>query len=857
MFDLDYNPGGTFIPISVVVNNKMANAVSSEELAETKENVEVLSDTVATQSESIAENSAAIASNSTNIANNSSAISNEATAREAAIEEVNEKINNIPKFKTEVVDVLPAEGEAGAIYLLKDEGKDTYSEYVYAGGAWEKLGSDVDLAEYATKEEVEEVNAKVDAIVVPDVTGFATKEEVEAVNEKVEAIEIPDVTGFATKEEVSAVDEKVDSIVIPDVSDFATKEEVAVKADADNVYTKAEADEMFLKEHQDISKKVDWVESTPGRNHIVLKNHDSILGTATDNSTYNLAMVSKWDVADFGTSGLHMNLNSKDGIVTINDDKQIATVDQIPVVDDFATKEEVETVNAKVDAIVVPDVTGFATKNEVEAVNEKVDAIVIPDVTGFATKEEVAVKADAEALENETRAREEAIEGLREEIVALPKFKIVIVDVLPSVGEPATFYLVATGSESENEYDEYVFVNNKWEKIGTQTLDLSEYAKVADVNTLSGAVETLNLEFDSVDEKLAGLAEANAAQDAEIAKKADIDQIPAVDGFATKEEVEAVNEKVDAIVVPSLDGYATVADLSAAIDSIVLPDMSQYYTKGETDEALAGKVSAADFAAFVKDFESVKKAVGALGGNVTWSANTVSELKSMLTGNSGTIKLLTDVTEEDGTFYVAAGIFANNKVTLNLNGHSIVTSGRTNFGMIKLRGTQELTVTGGSMTNTNTSGSNVDNILRSPVFIAGDASILNLKLGSSRSATTMSIDPVVVCESAGTINISSGNYSSPNSCVIYCVGGTINISGGVFRSTGTEGSDFLINCQDAPREEDKAKIVVTGGKFYDFDPANNKAEGEGTNFVAEGYQSVASTVVEDGVEHIVYEVKKA
>jgi hypothetical protein len=40
-------------------------------------------------------------------------------------------------------------------------------------------------------------------------------------------------------------------------------------------------------------------------------------------------MVSKWNVADFGTSQLHMNLNSVDGIVTINDDKQIATVDQI------------------------------------------------------------------------------------------------------------------------------------------------------------------------------------------------------------------------------------------------------------------------------------------------------------------------------------------------------------------------------------------------------------------------------------------------------------------------------------------------------------------------------------------------
>lgn len=84
--------------------------------------------------------------------------------------------------------------------------------------------------------------------------------------------------------------------------------------------------------------------------------------------------------------------------------------------------------------------------------------------------------------------------------------------------------------------------------------------------------------------------------------------------------------------------------------------------------------------------------------------------------------------------------------------------------------------------------------------------------------------------------------------------GTINISGGIFKNNG---SPYLLNCYDANYRSGKAKIVVTGGKFYDFDPGNNTAEGPNTSFLAEGYTSVASTVVEEGVEHTVYTVKKA
>ena len=72
-----------------------------------------------------------------------------------------------------------------------------------------------------------------------------------------------------------------------------------------------------------------------------------------------------------------------------------------------------------------------------------------------------------------------------------------------------------------------------------------------------------------------------------------------------------------------------------------------------------------------------------------------------------------------------------------------------------------------------------------------------------------------------------------------------------------ENKGFTLNCYDANYRSGKANIVVMGGKFYDFDPANNAAEGEGTSFVPEGYESVHTTEEIDGVVHDVYTVKKS
>ena len=45
-----------------------------------------------------------------------------------------------------------------------------------------------------------------------------------------------------------------------------------------------------------------------------------------------------------------------------------------------------------------------------------------------------------------------------------------------------------------------------------------------------------------------------------------------------------------------------------------------------------------------------------------------------------------------------------------------------------------------------------------------------------------------------------------------------------------KGDEFVLNCYDANRANGTARINVTGGTFKNFNPADNKAEGEGNNF---------------------------
>ena len=99
---------------------------------------------------------------------------------------------------------------------------------------------------------------------------------------------------------------------------------------------------------------------------------------------------------------------------------------------------------------------------------------------------------------------------------------------------------------------------------------------------------------------------------------------------------------------------------------------------------------------------------------------------------------------------------------------------------------------------------------------------------------------------AGKVTINGGTYTNKNIVikendtdsshfdVIYAKGtAQVEINGGEFKC---ETPKWTVNIKDNSRET--AKITIKGGKFHGFNPADCLTEGEGTNFVAEGYKVV-------------------
>lgn len=71
-------------------------------------------------------------------------------------------------------------------------------------------------------------------------------------------------------------------------------------------------------------------------------------------------------------------------------------------------------------------------------------------------------------------------------IANLATFSTEIVETLPTAGESNILYLVAkTTAESGNIYDEYLYINNAWESIGTTAIDLSGYVQSNEMHALT------------------------------------------------------------------------------------------------------------------------------------------------------------------------------------------------------------------------------------------------------------------------------------------------------------------------------------------------------------------------------------
>ena len=171
--------------------------------------------------------------------------------------------------------------------------------------------------------------------------------------------------------------------------------------------------------------------------------------------------------------------------------------------------------------------------------------------------------------------------------------------------------------------------------------------------------------------------------------------------------------------------------------------------------------------------------------------------------DGGTVTMLKDAVFTDTCIVTGP-------VTLDMNGHTISnTSGIWDqddgkWSLISVRGNGDLTITGNGTLST----------LKDDIYA------------------------VDVYDATSSCTIESGTFIG-NVHAVYVRDGNLTVNGGHFsvqqKYSQEQPDEFVLNCYDAHYKAGTAKITVTGGTFENFDPADCEAEGEDTNFVANGY----------------------
>lgn len=229
------------------------------------------------------------------------------------------------------------------------------------------------------------------------------------------------------------------------------------------------------------------------------------------------------------------------------------------------------------------------------------------------------------------------------------------------------------------------------------------------------------------------------------------------------------------------------------------------YDPSKGDDNLGGNFVASGYSVITET-----KANGDKWYTVVSNSNFVG-LKKVLTGG-GNLNITSDIVANSLTDTADARVIVKKPTTLNLNNKKIISpdnmgNNSTNFCALYVEADTTINATEDGGINTGTNGGYG----------------INVNKGASL-----------------TIN---GGYYYGGGTAIQVQKGTLVINGGTFAvepySSPVYGYEFLLNCIDANYKNGTAKIIVKGGTFVNFDPSNNAAEGEGTNFVAEGYKVVS------------------
>lgn len=165
---------------------------------------------------------------------------------------------------------------------------------------------------------------------------------------------------------------------------------------------------------------------------------------------------------------------SADGLMSSTDKQNLDNaVQKLSGIDAGADVNVIETIKVN-DSALTPDSN--------KAVN-----ITIPTKVGDLTNDSGFITKAVNDLTNYYKKSETYTKTEVDNLVdVIPKFSIAVVNALPTESiQNTTIYLVQSGNNTSNLYTEYIYVNNAWEILGAQEVDLSGYVRKSDIATQS------------------------------------------------------------------------------------------------------------------------------------------------------------------------------------------------------------------------------------------------------------------------------------------------------------------------------------------------------------------------------------
>lgn len=404
-----------------------------------------------------------------------------------------------------------------------------------------------------------------------------------------------------------------------------TSNEFSIKIDATTQqYVEVSAEGLkIVNIDEKLAEKVGLVDiatgENPNRKAIVLKNHDTILGTTTEGATQNLIMMSKWNKVDVGTASNELNLNGSAEHPTYNDEKELAFVDEIPSVEGLASEEWVNTQGFLKEH---QDISNLATKDEValkanqsdvdsqvNALNERIDAIKIPaKVSELENDAQYQTSSEVDArIQAVVGAAPEALDTLEEIANKLSDNDDVVASLTTQIAEKATTEALNAEIETRSAKDTELQGNIEAEaqariakdtEIETELANKVAYTDVTTEENPNRKAIVLN----NHDTLLGNTTSGSAVNIAMVSKwdKVDLGSTQVSINLNGKDERPTYNDDAELALLSDVQAITVPTKVSE------LENDSLYQTKDEVDAAIATKAEQADVDEIKADLEQFK-----------------------------------------------------------------------------------------------------------------------------------------------------------------------------------------------------------------------------------------------------------